>query len=362
MFADPNVSSMTTMSSAVTSVVTSSTETNPFMQIPTPIQRPGFVASAPRQQSFYLSHPQQTYDEGDGIVPSTPTLYVPRRGDGLSDPLNSPRVPQSRFVFNASIPEATPLSQLATETTLGVDHTQMDLSQFDDNNGRSVPTTPLATSPANENVHSTVQSIDIDNDSDQNFGIDPNVTETIIPTEFESDSNVDTENQESNKSADTSANTETEGGVEETPQMSQIQSQSQEQSLDESEQKKEESPNQFDIESMPSSTSVSTTAAPVRGSQMARRGRAFTGAAQRATLQRRPILAPTSPSPGSVPPNRPPFPVNVSPNHYVRAQLATRQPSGRTIRLRNSRFSSQHQRGNFRGRPNRGSGGGGYSN
>ena len=42
------------------------------------------------------------------------------------------------------------MSQLGSEGTLGVDDTRMDLSQFDDNNGRSVPTTPLASSPAVE--------------------------------------------------------------------------------------------------------------------------------------------------------------------------------------------------------------------
>ena len=324
------------MSSAVTSVVTSSTETNPFMQIPTPIQRPGFGAAG--RQSFYLSHSQQTYDEGDGIVPSTPTLYVPRRGDGLTDPLNSPRVPQSRFVFSASIPETTPLSQLATETTLGVDDTRMDLSQFDDNNGRSVPTTPLANSPANNSVHSTVQNIDIDNDSNQNF--DQNVTETIIPTEFETDSsNIETENADSSKSANTSADNEvTEGLVGQRLQIS-GETQIQESNNEESEQKKDET--QVENESMPTSTS-----AP-RGIQMARRGRGF-GNPQSATLQRRPILAPQG-SPGAAT-NRQPVPSNV---RGRRLQLATRQPTGRTIRLRDSRFSAQT---NFRGgAPGRGS-------
>lgn len=32
------------------------------------------------------------YEEsGDGIVPSTPTLYVPRRGDGFSEAVSSPQ-------------------------------------------------------------------------------------------------------------------------------------------------------------------------------------------------------------------------------------------------------------------------------
>lgn len=104
---------------------------------------------------MYLSHgaPQpSTYEEGDGIVPSTPTLFVPRRGDGFAEALNSPHVPQGRFVFVSSgqPAEGLGLSQLASEGNLGVDDTNMDLSQFDDNNGRSVPSTPLATSPTAE--------------------------------------------------------------------------------------------------------------------------------------------------------------------------------------------------------------------
>lgn len=36
-----------------------------------------------------------------GIVPSTPTLFVPRRSDGFGEAVSSPHVPTSgRFTFN----------------------------------------------------------------------------------------------------------------------------------------------------------------------------------------------------------------------------------------------------------------------
>ena len=318
--------SAATPSGAVTSIVTSTTESNPFMQIPTPIQRPGFG-----RQSFYLRESQQgsTYDEGDGIVPSTPTLFVPRRGDSFADALNSPRVPQSRFVFSSAIQENTPLSQLASETTLGVDDTRMDLSQFDDNNGRSVPTTPLANSPAN--VHSTGQNIEGDNDSDQNFGVDPTVTETIVPIEFESDRiEVETTNVDNNRTE--IEFTETVGQSVDT----------QSRPTEETEPRGEEVL-QSDIESVATSTSSNISIG--RGLPTARRGRSF--GPQRGTLQRRPILPPTSPVTSDEP----------NAQNRIAAQSSAPQPStqnpqqsGRTIRLRDSKFSA---RGNFRGRPSR---------
>lgn len=47
----------------------------------------------PQQQS------QMIYEEsGDGIVPSTPTLYVPRRADGFSEAVSSPQPQVCLFV------------------------------------------------------------------------------------------------------------------------------------------------------------------------------------------------------------------------------------------------------------------------
>lgn len=68
------------------------------------------------------------YEEsGDGIVPSTPTLYVPRRADGFSEAVSSPQPqihqqqsqqPLARFTFAES----------ASRPTEGIDDTRIDLT------------------------------------------------------------------------------------------------------------------------------------------------------------------------------------------------------------------------------------------
>ncbi|CAD6228202.1 GSCOCG00006403001-RA-CDS [Cotesia congregata] len=132
------------------------------------------IAPMPRQQQHFLL-PQQGYEDGgdDSIVPSTPTLFVPRRGDGFGEAVSSPQVPQGRFTFGDSAPSSTPT--LATPTAVnvrtmfapsgsgvaqvvqeGMDDTRMDLTQLEDGGtGRSVPTTPLQVSPAAELPPST---------------------------------------------------------------------------------------------------------------------------------------------------------------------------------------------------------------
>ncbi|EEC00831.1 conserved hypothetical protein [Ixodes scapularis] len=96
---------------------------------------------------------QSGFEEGDdSIVPSTPTLFVPRRGDGFAEAVSSPHVPHGGFVFGGA-PDAPPtsetsgLSQLASQEGVGVDDTRMDLSHFEEGGGRSVPSTPLQISP-----------------------------------------------------------------------------------------------------------------------------------------------------------------------------------------------------------------------
>ncbi|KAK0158432.1 hypothetical protein PV328_009434 [Microctonus aethiopoides] len=132
------------------------------------------IAPMPRQQQHFLL-PQQGYEDGgdDSIVPSTPTLFVPRRGDGFSDTVSSPQVPQGRFIFNDSAPSSTPSLTTATVPTVrtifgtsgsgvaqvvqeGMDDTRMDLTQLEEGGtGRSVPTTPLQVSPAGDLPPST---------------------------------------------------------------------------------------------------------------------------------------------------------------------------------------------------------------
>ncbi|XP_070555151.1 nucleoprotein TPR-like [Ptychodera flava] len=84
-------------------------------------------------------------DVGDDCtVPSTPTLFVPKRTDGFAEALNSPQIQHNRFQFNP--PEEGPrqvLAQLATQGALGMDDTHIDILGEDEGSGRSVPTTPL---------------------------------------------------------------------------------------------------------------------------------------------------------------------------------------------------------------------------
>ncbi|XP_033340581.1 nuclear basket protein megator isoform X1 [Megalopta genalis] len=131
------------------------------------------IAPMPRQQQQqHLLLPQQGYEDGgdDSIVPSTPTLFVPRRGDGFGEAVSSPQVPQGRFTFGdssapttaSSTPSMSTSSGSAARTIFGsssssvaqvvqegMDDSRMDLVQLDDGGtGRSVPTTPLQVSPA----------------------------------------------------------------------------------------------------------------------------------------------------------------------------------------------------------------------
>nr|XP_012149443.1 PREDICTED: nucleoprotein TPR [Megachile rotundata] len=131
------------------------------------------IAPMPRQQQQqHLLLPQQGYEDGgdDSIVPSTPTLFVPRRGDGFGEAVSSPQVPQGRFTFGDSSAPTTASSTPSLSTPSGstartifgssssgvapvvqesMDDTRIDLTQIEDGGtGRSVPTTPLQVSPA----------------------------------------------------------------------------------------------------------------------------------------------------------------------------------------------------------------------
>lgn len=314
--------------------------------MPTPIQR----RDVPRQ-SLYITH-SQNYDEGDGIVPSTPTLFVPRRGDVFSEALNSPRVPQGRFVFSSTVPEATPgLSQLASEGTLGVDDTRMDLSQFDDNNGRSVPTTPLASSPAVEDN----QNLEIleSNDSVASDNLPGTSSATEVINFAESLDEQVSQEEPSQSSVDLTS--------EETEPMDQQKEQTDEEvkSEDDVSSKKDDSiiePQQSDL--------VPSTSTVVRTQQTAKRGRGFR---QRLIQsgQRNPINWPSGSS----------LPVQAQQQSFQQQQQQSQldqansqgQPStqqlqqNRRIQLNQSRFSRRPSRPP-RGGPYRGSPRGGYQN
>lgn len=57
-----------------------------------------------------------------GIVPSTPTLFVPRRSDGFGEAVSSPHVPIcGRFTFNETVPPSNIGStEIIPEQTLEV--------------------------------------------------------------------------------------------------------------------------------------------------------------------------------------------------------------------------------------------------
>ncbi|EGI65458.1 Nucleoprotein TPR [Acromyrmex echinatior] len=136
------------------------------------------IAPMPRQQQQqHLLLPQQGYEDGgdDSIVPSTPTLFVPRR-DGFGEAVSSPQVPQGRFTFGDSSAPTTASSTPSLTTSAGsnsrifgstnsavvqesLDDSRMDLTQLEDGGtGRSVPTTPLQVSPAADLPPSTSSS------------------------------------------------------------------------------------------------------------------------------------------------------------------------------------------------------------
>lgn len=56
------------------------------------------LSRSQQQSQLLLPHYEETGD--DGIVPSTPTLYVPRRTDGFGEAVSSPHVPSGRFTFS----------------------------------------------------------------------------------------------------------------------------------------------------------------------------------------------------------------------------------------------------------------------
>ncbi|KAI4487065.1 hypothetical protein M0802_012054 [Mischocyttarus mexicanus] len=129
------------------------------------------IAPMPRQQQQQHLLLPQGYEDGgdDSIVPSTPTLFVPRRGDGFGEAVSSPQVPQARFTFGdssasntaSSTPSLTTTTGTVTRTIFGslssgaaqvvqesIDDSRIDLALEDGGTGRSVPTTPLQVSPA----------------------------------------------------------------------------------------------------------------------------------------------------------------------------------------------------------------------
>lgn len=108
---------------------------------------PGMLASAPQQQHYY--------DDDDRMVPSTPTLVVPHRSDGLDQAVHSPQVAGvQRFRFGPTdeVPQTSSsshsdLGQLASQGGLGLFESPLfSATHEEESGGRSVPTTPLQVS------------------------------------------------------------------------------------------------------------------------------------------------------------------------------------------------------------------------
>uniref|UniRef100_A0A182VRS0 Nucleoprotein TPR n=1 Tax=Anopheles minimus TaxID=112268 RepID=A0A182VRS0_9DIPT len=120
--------------------------------------------SRQQQQATHLILMQQSYEHhesaDDRIVPSTPTLYAPRRTDGFSVGSPHPQVPTARFTFSETSTSRQSVGVVPTSGGVtgsvglpeGIDDTRIDLSQLDEataggsgGGGRSVPTTPQHT-------------------------------------------------------------------------------------------------------------------------------------------------------------------------------------------------------------------------
>ncbi|XP_044737126.1 nucleoprotein TPR isoform X2 [Chrysoperla carnea] len=128
-----------------------------------------------RQNQMILGHGFEESGD-DGIVPSTPTLYVPRRTDGFGEAVSSPHVPSGgRFTFN------DPPATTGRNTISNVEQGQTEQSEElrdpleDTGTGRSVPTTPLQVSPQgdvppNENTLTANVNNEEINASESNVG------------------------------------------------------------------------------------------------------------------------------------------------------------------------------------------------
>uniref|UniRef100_A0A182NLI4 Nucleoprotein TPR n=1 Tax=Anopheles dirus TaxID=7168 RepID=A0A182NLI4_9DIPT len=135
--------------------------------------------SRQQQHAAHLMLMQQNYEHhesaDDRIVPSTPTLYAPRRTDGFSVGSPHPQVPTARFTFGETSTSSrqtvgvVPTSGGGADGSGGVglpegiDDTRIDLSQLDEGTagsssggGRSVPTTPQHTTHPEQSLLGSV--------------------------------------------------------------------------------------------------------------------------------------------------------------------------------------------------------------
>lgn len=123
----------------------------------------------------------------DSIVPSTPTLYVPRCADGFSEAVSSPqshvsinRIIEISFtqchLANLTFVEISletqhqgghqqttarfTFAESATRTPEGIDDTRIDLTQLDDSGGRNVSTIASQSPRDTSSTSATVPSVE----------------------------------------------------------------------------------------------------------------------------------------------------------------------------------------------------------
>ncbi|KAK3089218.1 hypothetical protein FSP39_001828 [Pinctada imbricata] len=132
-----------------------------------PIER---QTSITRQLTPFIIGSHAGFEDGeDGIVPSTPTLCIPNRGDGYAEVVRYvsftwatalPMCPIRDLHLAALADQAQSQSELAQLASQGgMDDTRMDLSQLEEGTGRSVPSTPLHSSaPTSIITEGTVES------------------------------------------------------------------------------------------------------------------------------------------------------------------------------------------------------------
>ncbi|CAB0030007.1 unnamed protein product [Trichogramma brassicae] len=109
----------------------------------------------------------------DCIVPSTPTLFVPRRIDSFGETVSSPQVPHTRFTFGDSSTSTTSLVQSQSSASFsnsrsmmnvcssdlaqivhdGIDDSRVDLSELDnENQAPNEPITQQSDSPNDDSI------------------------------------------------------------------------------------------------------------------------------------------------------------------------------------------------------------------
>ncbi|ODN06320.1 Nucleoprotein TPR [Orchesella cincta] len=141
-----------------------------------------------------FSSGQYADDADDSIVPSTPTLFVPRRSDGFAEAVSSPQIqPGGRFTFSSVAVSATESSSSgahagtsASSSGNVLDDTRLDFLGYDEGGGsgttgRSVPSTPLQVSPPVEGLELAAEMA-ADDDAAQEEALSAAIIVDVHPT------------------------------------------------------------------------------------------------------------------------------------------------------------------------------------